>query len=231
MRLAIIPARGGSKRIKNKNIVDFFGKPLIYYALEAAKKSNLFDKIHVSTDCKKIKKCVENLGYEIDFMREKSLADDYTGLYPVLKWVYNKFKNDGLHFKEIFCIMPCAPLLDSQDLIKAHRIFKSFECKNPLLVATKFNVPIEWAFYQNNDLTLVPVNKKSLIIRSQDIRQAYYECGPFNIFSYKHLENQNLFKKSNYVPYLIGKNYAVDIDDPEDLEYAKVLFVGNKNKI
>ena len=141
MRLAIIPARGGSKRIKNKNIVDFLGKPLIFYALDAAKKSKLFDEIHVSTDSKEIKNVVEKLGYKVDFLRKKNLADDFTGLFPVLKWVHQEYKKRGQFFQDVFCIMPCAPLLNHADLISAYKMFKNFNSKNPLLVASPFSVP------------------------------------------------------------------------------------------
>ena len=102
MNLAIIPARSGSKRIKNKNIVKVNNKPIIHYALDAAKKSKIFHKIHVSTDSKKIENIVNNLGYEIDFLRPKHLADDFTGIIPVLKHVLEIYKKDfGLNFKNI----------------------------------------------------------------------------------------------------------------------------------
>ena len=228
MRLAIIPARGGSKRIKNKNTLDFFGKPLISYALEAAKNSKLFDKIHVSTDSIEIKDIVEKLGYKVDFLRKSELADDFTGLFPVLKWVYNEYKNKGIFFEDVFCIMPCAPLLTSSDLKDAYKIFKNFDSKNPLLVASPYNVPVEWAFFRQEDSVLVPKDKKSLILRSQDIRPTFYESGPFNIFNFKHLEDENFFNKSNYISYLIKKSKAIDIDDMEDLELAKILYLGQK---
>ena len=90
--LAIIPARGGSKRIPNKNIRNFCGKPIISYILDAAKKSGLFNTIHVSTDSKQIIKVVENLGFKIDFVRPSDLADDYTPIMPVLKFVVEEYE-------------------------------------------------------------------------------------------------------------------------------------------
>lgn len=228
MKLAIIPARSGSKRIKNKNIIDFFGKPMIYYALQAAKKSNLFDEIHVSTDSKEIKQVVENLGYKVNFLRDKKLADDYTGLYSVNKWVYEEFKNQGKIFEEIFCILPTAPLLRASDLIEGYKRFKKFHSKYPLLVVSSFPVPIEWAFYRESNGVLIPKNKKSLYKRSQDIKQTFYESGPFSIFSYKHFEDSNYFKNRKYISIVIDKCRSVDIDNEEDLELAKVLFLGNK---
>ncbi|MAC41830.1 MAG: pseudaminic acid cytidylyltransferase [Pelagibacterales bacterium] len=228
MKLAIIPARSGSKRIKNKNILDFFGKPLIYYPLKAAKESKLFDEIHVSTDSEEIKNIVEKLGFEVNFLRDKKLADDYTGLFSVIKWVFEEYKERGKYFDEIFCIMPAAPLLSEADLINGYKKFKKFNSVYPLIVASPFSVPIEWAFYRDNDGILVPKDKISLQKRSQDIETTFYESGPFNIFSSRHLEDNEFFIKSKYISILMDKTRAIDIDNYEDLEYAKVLYLGNK---
>ena len=123
-RLAIIPARGGSKRIKKKNIKQFLGKPIISYSIETALKSNLFSKIHVSTDSLEIKKISEKNKINIDFMRPKNLANDNVGLIEVLKFVANKYKNLGYKFDEVWLIMPCSPLINYKDLIKASKIYK-----------------------------------------------------------------------------------------------------------
>lgn len=226
MRIAIIPARGGSKRIKNKNIVDFLGRPLIAYALDAAEKSGLFDEIHVSTDSEQIRLVVEDLGYKIDFMRSDELADDKTGLMPVLKWVHERYKEKGMFFEDICCIMPAAPLLKSIDLVHAFNLYNMHNHENPLLVIAPFPVPVEWAFYREENTHLIPRDANSLTIRSQDIKTAFYEAGPFSIFNFSHLENDNLFKNVKFLSLLIDKSRAVDIDDPEDLELAKTLYLG-----
>lgn len=226
MRIAIIPARGGSKRIKNKNIVDFLGKPLIAYALEAAKESSLFDMIHVSTDSEEIRSVVEELGCKIDFMRSNKLADDHTGLLPVLKWVHEKYKRNGLFYDDICCIMPTAPLLKSSELIDGFNLYQKHNYKNPLLVVAPFPVPVEWAFYRDENTHLIPKDTNALAVRSQDIKPAFYEAGPFSIFHSSHLQNENLFKDLKFVSLLINKSQAVDIDDQEDLELAKILYLG-----
>lgn len=227
MRIAIIPARGGSKRIKSKNIVDFLGKPLISYALDAAKESGLFDMIHVSTDSEEIREVVENRGYNIDFMRSKELADDHTGLLPVLKWVHEKYKDKGLFFEDICCLMPTAPLLKSNDLIDGFNLYEKHNRKNPLLVVAPFPVPVEWAFYRDDNTHLSPRDPSSLTMRSQDIKPAFYEAGPFSIHHHLHLQDDNLIKNVPFLSLLINKSRAVDIDDPEDLELAKILYLGS----
>jgi CMP-N-acetylneuraminic acid synthetase len=228
MRLAIIPARGGSKRIKNKNIIDFLGKPLISYALDAVKKSGLFDVIHVSTDSLEIRGVVENLGYDIQFMRNKELSDDYTGLLPVIKWVNGEFQKRGQIFEEIFCVMPTAPLLTSDDLTDGHKLFTRFNGKYPLMVVTPFSVPVEWAFHRGKNTVLIPKSKESLILRSQDLRPTFYESGPFNIFGAGHLKDDLFHENAKYISLLLKKAKAIDIDDMEDLELAKILYLGGR---
>ena len=87
---------------------------------------------------------------------------------------------------------------------------------------------LEWAFYREENSVLIPKDKNSLLLRSQDIRPTFYESGPFNIFSSDHLEDDDFFNKNNYISYLIDKSEAIDIDDNEDLEFAKILYLGKK---
>ena len=113
--LVIIPARGGSKRIKNKNIKNFCGKPMINYIIDEALESKLFEKIHVSTDCLEIKEIVQKNNLKIDFMRPSSLADDHTPIMPVLSYVIKKYFEKNLYFDEIWLLYACSPLIDSSD--------------------------------------------------------------------------------------------------------------------
>ena len=225
MKIAIIPARGGSQRIKNKNIADFLGRPIIAYALEAAKDSGLFDKIHVSTDSDEIISVTEELGYRVDFKRLQELADNHTGIVPVLKWVIERYAKDGMNFEDICCIMPAAPLLESEDLIKAYKIYEQ-QGKKPLLVAAKLPVPVEWSFRRDANGVLTPAMPQALQIRSQDLQKAYYEAGPFSYFHRSYVLGQNKEEGVKFLSYLIPLERAVDIDDPEDLELAKTLYLG-----
>ena len=123
-RLLIIPARSGSKRIKNKNIRLFQKKPIIYFPLKVAKKSKLFNKIHVSTDSEKIKKLVENFGVKVDFLRPKKLAGDKISTEQVLRYVVKEFEKKNLYFDEVWSIAPCSPLIIVSDLLKAAKKLK-----------------------------------------------------------------------------------------------------------
>ena len=124
MNIAIIPARIGSKRIKQKNIKIFKGKPLIYYSINAAKKSKVFDKILVSTDSEKIGEIARKYGADVPFLRPKNLSDDYTGTKEVINHSINWCIKNKIDPKYICCIYPTAPFLNYKNLIKSFRIIK-----------------------------------------------------------------------------------------------------------
>jgi pseudaminic acid cytidylyltransferase len=230
MKLAIIPARGGSKRIKNKNILPFMGKPMISYALEAAAKTGLFDKIHVSTDSEEIRQVVEELGYSVDFLRPNHLADDMTGLLPVLKWVLSEYQKQGMNFEDICCLMPAAPLLEAEDLIAGYELYQTNNKYHPLMVVTSFPVPIEWAFHRDHKTLLTPNEVTSLEKRSQDIEDTFYESGPFLFFHSSHILEDISLHERKFLSYLISRDKAVDIDNQEDLDFAETLYLGRSIK-
>ena len=223
MKLAVIPARGGSKRIPGKNIFPFGGRPMIAYALDAVAQSGLFDKIHVSTDSEAIHDVVTKLGFEVDFMRDPALADDFTGLVPVLRWVVEKYRRLGQEYTQVCCMMPNAPLVCSTDVIEAFDIFERFSGKHPLLVYARYPVPIEWAFRRDENGMMAAVFPDSLLARSQDLEHAYYECGPFTLWRTEHLQQDNPLT-GKVLSYIMPAERAVDIDTPEDLAYAERLF-------
>src|SRR3989344_2232971 len=183
MKLAVIPARGGSQRVKNKNFLDFCGKPMIAYALEAAKKSRLFDKIHVSAESVHIQSLVEELEYPVDFLRPPELADNFTGLIPVLQWVLKQYHNRGLEYEDVCCIMPTAPLLEPQDLIRAYDVFSQNEKQHPLLVVAKLPVPVEWVFRRDESGELTSLIQDALFFRSLDFNKSFIRSGTLLFFS------------------------------------------------
>jgi len=223
MRIAVIPARGGSKRIPKKNIVPFCGRPMISYAIDAARTSGVFSKIHISTDSQEIRETVETLGLAVDFMRDPALADDYTGLLEVLRWVLDQYQRRGEVYKEVCCIMPTAPFLVSEDLKAAFELFHRHNGKYPLYVMAKYPVPIEWAFLRDKDGFMNASSVSKLSCRSQDLPEAYYECGPFTIMTDIQIASENHLS-GKVLPYIMPGQRAVDIDTPEDLERAKFLF-------
>ena len=223
-RLLIIPARGGSKRIKNKNIKKFKKKPIIYYTINNAIKSKLFNKIHVSTESNLIKKIVEKKKINIDFMRTKKLSKDKTPLFEVYKYVVTEYKKIGFVFDEIWSIMPCAPNLNAKDLKRISIFYKKLKIKKPLLSISKYKVPIEWAYTINKKGELTSLSRKSQLLRSQDIEDKYYDAGQFYIYPGNKLLKLNFIKKNySYIGYKLPFRKSIDIDDIEDWKIAEKL--------
>lgn len=225
-RLAIIPARLGSKRIKQKNIKSFFGKPMIYYPISALKKANFFNKIFVSTESKKIEKIAKNFGADVDFLRTKNLAQDSIQLKHVLFDVLKNLKSKGYVFDEIWMVYACNPLLDKIDLVKAKNQFKKTKKKYPLISLKEFEVPIEWA-YKKDKGHFKSVNKNMLYTDSKKIKKKYFECASFVIYSKNHISKKKDHFK--YYGYILPKNGGVDIDTMEDWKHALNLFKIKKN--
>ena len=217
--LAIIPARKNSKRIKNKNIKLFHGKPIISYSIELALKSKMFDTIHISTDNKDIKKISNNYGLTIDFYRQKNLSDDRTGLIEVYSHVVEKYKNIGKTFDEIWFLSACSPLITSKDLINASKYFKKNKA-NTMLSICKFSPQIQRAFYVNKK-KMFPVNKKFIKKNSQDIPERYFHTGNFGAFKNDFFSKK---KNSNYCGYELPKDRSIDIDNLDDWNLALKLF-------
>ena len=221
-RLLIIPARAKSKRILDKNIKKFFGTPIIFYTIDCALKSKLFNEIHVSTNDIRIKKIVEKK-ILIKFLRPNKLSNDKTPLLDVIKYVANKYKLNNKIFSEIWIMLPCSPLIQSKDLICASNILKSKNSHNAVMSVSKFSPPIQWAFKINKSGILKAVNEKSQKADSKFLKDHYFDTGNFIGYKSKAIYNNLKFKfKSYYIP----KNRASDIDSKEDWEFTKILYKG-----
>lgn len=226
--LAIVPARGGSKRIKDKNIINFLGKPLMAYPIEAAQQSNLFKLIHVSTESEKIKAVATSLNTHVEFFRETSLADDQTGIVPVLQWVVREFINRGQIFDDVCMLMPTAPLISARDLVEAYEVFLQQQRKIPVVAVAKYPVPIEWAYKIETEssklLRLFPEIMTDK--RSQDIDDKYYDAGAFAFFKAEQLLDESYDLGSQFIGYILPRVRVADIDNLEDLEFAEILYKG-----
>ena len=225
-RLLIIPARGGSKRIKNKNIKIFDGKPIIYYPLKVAKNSMLFNKIHVSTESKKIISLIKKIGFEPDFLRKKKLADDNTNINDVINYVVNKFNNLKMNFDEVWCIYPCSPLITEDDLKKNNLLFN--KQKNSLMTISEFPAPIFWALKKNKQKILTPIFKNKLNISSNNMGKFYYDNGCIIILKKKDFLKP--FKKIKFIGYEMPVYKSVDIDNINDWNLALDFHKMRKNK-
>jgi pseudaminic acid cytidylyltransferase len=224
-RLAIIPARGGSKRISKKNIKKFCGKPIISYTLEAARRSNLFHTIHVSTDCHEIAEVVAELGYNIDFLRDASLSDDFTPIMPVLKWVLSEYESRNIFFDEVVLLMACSPMIESFDLQQASLLMDQNNRLKPVIAISSYSAPTEWAFTRDSmDGSLTPAYPGKFKIRSQDLEKKYFDSGSFIFFPKSFILNsQPNGDDGSFVGYILDKVKGIDIDEQEDWDYAELI--------
>lgn len=224
-RLAIIPARGGSKRIPNKNIRDFCGRPMITHVLSAARESGLFAAIHVSTESQSIRDVAAGFGLPPDFPRPDELADDHTPIMPVLRYVGEEYARRGKKFDEIWLLMACAPLIDAQDLAKAAMLFRDAGREQPLLAVSEYPAPIEWAFDRGANGALTPVQAGMFAVRSQDLEKRYFDAGSFAVFPASLvLESQGAGSDSGFIGYVLPKGTAIDIDDEHDWQLAEAIY-------
>ena len=223
-RIAIIPARGGSKRIPNKNIRNFCGQPMITHILQAAQESELFEVIHVSTESLLIREAVENFGVGIEFMRPVELADDHTPIMPVLKYVAETYASRGQLFDQVWLLMACAPLVESADLQQAAQLFDQTGGTNPVLAISEYPVPIEWAFSRALDGKLTPVQPGMFAVRSQDIAKKYFDAGVFTAFPTATVQaSEGAGSDVGFVGHILPKGKAIDIDDEADWALAEAM--------
>ena len=217
--ICIIAAREGSKRIKNKNIVNFFGKPLISYPIRVAIQSKLFEKVVVSTDSIKIAKIAKKYGAETPFLRKKKLSDDKTGLKEVIK---DTIKNiDSKNKKYHFYIYATAALLKKNDLIEAFKKIKRLNYDYLISVKKFESNPLRAFKLKNNNLKFYW--NKFAKINTQKLKNLYSDSGSFFIFRTEHIFKKNILpnKTTFYEQY---RDNALDIDYPEDLKMLKYIY-------
>ena len=221
MNLAIIPARIGSKRIKNKNIKNFEGKPIIYYSILAAKLSGIFDKVIVSTDSFKIASISKKYGADVPFLRSKELSKDNIGIIEVISKVLKKLKIKPNLSTKVCCIYPTAPMLNKNFLIKGYK--KLTQNYDYVLSVKREDSRILRGFYINKK-TIIPINKKTKNIRSQHLKNLYLDAGQFCWgFAKSWLSNKGCHElKSTFVE--IPDKYVQDIDTIEDWKKAIIKF-------
>jgi N-acylneuraminate cytidylyltransferase len=226
MNLAIIPARGGSKRIKNKNITDFCGRPIISYSLDCARDSGLFGKIQVSTDSPETAEIAKRCGHPVDFLRAAHLADDVTPLMPVIQWVTQQYVARGEAVETICLMMPCAPLIQPADLRKAHKLFLDHGATAPVVSVVSYAFPIQRAFHCGRDGLLHPLFPENWAKRSQDLPRTYHDAGGFYFLGVDHVLNGGQTIGDDIVPYELPRHRAIDIDEPDDLRLAEFIYRG-----
>jgi pseudaminic acid cytidylyltransferase len=220
---AIIPARGGSKRIPHKNIKLFCGKPMITYSIEAAIDSGIFDRIIVSTDSKQVASIAKDSGAEIPFMRPAELADDFTDTAPVLLHALNWLSGHGFTCDYFCCIYATAPLIQADYIIEGFNLIKQKKATTTFSVAT-FPYPIFRALKIDEDGCIEMFWPEHENSRSNNLPDAYHDAGQFYwVDTKRFLAEQKLFS-SNSIPVILPRYLVQDIDTLEDWETAEKMF-------
>ena len=220
--IAIITARGGSKRIPKKNIKDFCGKPIIAYSIEAALKSDLFDEVMVSTDDNEIAEIARGYGAIVPFMRSDKNSDDCSGTCDVLLEVISEYKKRGREFDTICCIYPTAPFVTPSRLTEAINKYNT-ECADALIPVVRFSYPPQRCFVANDRVLKYkwPENEKK---RSQDLEPLYHDAGQFYFIKTEILLSQKTLVPAKTVPFEVDELEAQDIDNITDWKLAELKY-------
>ncbi|MCK0144112.1 pseudaminic acid cytidylyltransferase [Arenibacter sp. F26102] len=222
--LAIIPARGGSKRIPQKNIKPFLGKPIIAYSIEAALKSNLFEEVMVSTDDEEIAEIASQYGAKIPFIRSSENSNDFAVLADVIGEVLKTYSIQGLNFDNVCCILPTAPFVTSEKIIEAYNLLidteRNFDTVFPVL---EFSFPIQRCLQIKNDKVEM-IWKEHLNTRSQDLEPRFHDSGQFYWIKSKAFLEEKKILTNNSGAVTISQLHAQDIDTETDWKLAEIKY-------
>lgn len=221
--LAIIPARGGSKRIPRKNIKPFMGKPIIAYSIETALQSGLFDEVMVSTDDEEIAAIARQCGASVPFMRSDEQAGDYAGLTEVLLEVVDRYDTDGKSYDHFCCILPTAPLLEKTDLVSAYRYLlqNDFDSVYPVV---PFSYPILRSLVLNDEGEIKMRWPEYSNARSQDLEAAYHDAGTFYWVKTEVFRANRTFDVLKCGGIVVDEIRVQDIDNETDWKLAELKY-------
>lgn len=223
MNVAIIPARGGSKRIPRKNIREFCRKPIIAWPIEAAASSGCFDRIVVSTEDPEIAEVARQAGAEIPFLRPFELADDHTVTIAVIRHAVQWLKKNDTAPSLVCCIYATAPFVSPADLARGQTALKEADASYALSV-TNFPFPIQRAVRITEKNRLAMFYPEHAYTRSQDLEEAYHDAGQFYWGQPKAWINGEPLFGERTVPVLIPRHRVQDIDTEEDWRRAEAMF-------
>ena len=220
--IAIIPARGGSKRIPRKNIKDFYGKPLIAYTIEVALASKLFDKVMVTTDDEEIASIAKQYGAEVPFLRPKELSDDFIGTQDVIDHAVKYVEENGEKYEYVCTIYATAPLLQEKYLIDGFEKLKNSDAINAFS-ATSMPFPIQRTFKVNTNGRCEMFTPEHFMSRSQDLEEAYQDAGQF-YWTKLDKKSEKIMFADDSIPIILPRHLVQDIDTLEDWQRAEIMY-------
>ena len=227
--IAIITARGGSKRIPKKNIREFCGKPIIAYSIEAAVKSKVFDEIMVSTDSGEIASTAKEYGAKVPFMRSEKTASDFATTRDVLLEVLEEYGRRGDFFDEMVCIYPTAPFITGNKLMNALEIMRK-EKGSMLIPVVKFSYPPQRAYVMNSG-RLEFKWEEFRNTRSQDLEPYYHDAGQFYCYNIADYLKKDGIITQNIIPYELPESDVQDIDNESDWQIAEIKYEAMQRRV
>lgn len=225
--IAIITARGGSKRIFKKNIKDFMGKPMLHYAVDACVTSGIFSDVMVSTDDLEIASVARECGALVPFLRSSQTSDDYASTASVLLEVVQEYEKRGHYYDTICCVYPCVPFLTGDTLKRAYDVFLQ-ENADVLMPVAAYDSPVQRSLKIKEGL-LYYAYPEYQGYRSQDLEACYYDCGMFYFIKVSSLKEHGAFAGA-MIPYVMPADEVQDIDTQEDWEKAEFKFAWKKSR-
>ncbi len=222
MNIAIIPARGGSKRIPRKNIKDFCGQPIIKYSLDAAQKSELFDKIIVSTDDAEIAEVARKCGAEIPFIRPDNLSDDFATTSDVILHALECLSESSECYEFVCAIYPTAPFINPSFIIKGYNVLKSRKAAN-VFAATNSAFPVHRMFKINENERCEMLFAEHWKTRSQDLEEVYHDAGQFYWSRIRDYGREPMFGNAS-IPLVLPRYLVEDIDTEADWTRAEIMY-------
>lgn len=221
--LAIIPARSGSKGLKDKNIKMLNGRPLLAYSIEAAKKSGLFDEIMVSTDSEKYAEIAKQWGAKVPFLRSQELSNDTASSWEVVRDVIERYRNLGLEFDTVALLQPTSPLRSADDIINGYEVMKEKAANFVVAVCEMDHSPL-WANTLSDNLSMENFIKPEVVKMPRQSIPTYYRInGALYIIKVDYLmKSTDIYSAKSYAT-IMRKENSVDIDDQMDFTIAEVL--------
>ncbi len=223
MNIAVIPARGGSKRIPRKNILEFAGKPMISWSIEAALRSKCFDHVVVSTDDEEIASVARICGAEVPFYRPKDLADDHTPTAPVIAHSVEWFEGNGIPVTNACCIYATAPFVESNDILSGLSIISS-QSVDFVFPVTSYPYPIQRALRTGPRDQVEMIYPDQRLSRSQDLEDSFHDAGQFYWGTSTAWKMNDSIFTSLSLAIKIPRHRVQDIDTLEDLRRAEIMF-------
>lgn len=222
-KIAIITARGGSKRIPRKNIKDFCGKPIIAYSIEAALESNIFDEVMVSTDDKEIAEVAIKYGAKVPFLRSHENSNDYATTADVLIEVLDKYEQMGKTFDSLCCIYPTAPFVTADKLRKGMEILTNHAEYDAVAPVVQYSFPPQRAFrIIDNEISIIYPD--TFQMRSQDFEPIYHDCGQYYCMKVESFKKTRRLVLSHTYPIITAETEVQDIDTPDDWKIAEIKY-------